>query len=165
MLIKGPFTIKWGDNTIEDIEEIDVEHSIDSEDFQTLQGRTYEIDGSYKVSATITLLDSDIDVLAVLLPQHYVANGEQMSTGETVTNEDGAIDIKAASCDEDPVTNSLDIMSCANPSNVLRIVDCRTKVEGVEISDKVQKVMVKFVGEASADEATIQFFKDGTLSS
>jgi hypothetical protein len=165
MLVKGPFTIKWGDNTIEDIEEIDVEHSIDSEDFQTLQGRTYEIDGSYKVSATITLLDSDIDVLSVLLPQHYVAFGEQMSTGEEVLSELGAIDIKAASCDEDPVTNSLDIMSCANPSNVLRIVDCRTKVEGVEISDKVQKVMVKFVGEASADEATIQFFKDGGLSS
>lgn len=164
MLIKGPFSLKWGDNIIEDVEELDVEHTIGSEEFETIQGRTYEIDGAYKVSATLTLLDSDIDVLAVLLPQHYVANGEQMSTGETVTDENGAIDIKAAECDEDAVTNNLDIISCSNPSNVLRLVDCRTKIDSIEI-DKVQKVAIKFVGEAPADEATIQFFKDGTLSS
>ena len=164
MLIKGPFDLKWGSNTIQDVEDIAVEHNIDSADFPTLQGKTYEIDGAYKVSAIITLLASDIPALAVLLPQHYVAMGEQLSTGETVTDSDGAIDIKAAACDETLVENNLDILSCANPKNTLRLVNCRTKIEGVEIDNKVQKVKIKFVGDASADEATIQFFKDGGIS-
>jgi len=164
MIIKGPFTLKWGSNTLQDIESIDVSHEIDSADFQTLQGKTYEIDGSYKVSAIITLLASDVAALAVLLPQHFVAMGEQLSTGEEVTSEDGAIDIKAAACDEEPITNNLDILSCANPANTLRIVDCRTRIEGIEIDGKVQKVQIKFLGDAAADEATMQFFADGGIS-
>ena len=64
MIIRGPFDIKWGDNTIADVESIDVEHEVDSEDFATVQGRTLEIDGAYKVSATLTLLMSDIPALA-----------------------------------------------------------------------------------------------------
>lgn len=163
-IIKGPFEIKWGNNTIQDIEEISIEHSIDSEDLQTLQGKTYEIDGAYKVSATITLLASDIPVLAVLLPQHYVANGGTLSTGETVTNAAGAIDIKAAECDEAVIDNNLDIISCNNPSTVLRLVECRTKIDGVEIDNKLQKVMIKFVGNAGVSEATMQFFIEGGIS-
>ena len=130
---------------------------------QTLQGKTYEIDGSYKVSAVITLLASDIPVLAVLLPQHYVAQGEVLSTGETVTSELGAIDIKAAECDEVTVNNNLDIISCANPSNVLRLVNCRTKIDGIEVDNKLQKVMIKFVGNAGVSEATTQFFIEGGI--
>ncbi len=164
MLIKGPFNLKWGENLIEDVEEISVEHTIDSEDLQTLQGKTYEIDGAYKVSATLTLLASDIPVLAVLLPQHYKANGETLSTGETVTGDIGAIDIKAAECDEELIKNNLDIISCANPSRVLRLVDCRTKIEGVEIDSKLQKVMIKFVGEADSSVATMQFFVEGEIT-
>jgi hypothetical protein len=163
-IIKGPFSIKWGQNTIEDIEDLSVEHTIDSEDFQTIQGKTIELDGAYKVSATMTLLASDIPVLAVLLPQHYVANGGVMSTGETVTNAAGAIDIKAAECDESVIDNDLDIISCNNPSTVLRLVECRTKIEGVEIDNKLQKVMIKFVGNAAASEATMQFFIEGGIT-
>ena len=58
MLVRGPFNLKWGDNLLTDIEEIDVEHEISSDDFKSLQGKTYEVDGAYKVSATITLLAS-----------------------------------------------------------------------------------------------------------
>lgn len=164
MLVRGPFNLKWGENQIEDVEEVSIEHEVDSEDFQTIQGQTIEVDGAYKVSATITLLASDIAALAALLPQYYVANGETMSTGETVENADGAIDVKAASCDESIVFNNLDISSCGDPANVLRLVNCRTKIDGVEIDNKLQKVMIKFVGESDANEATIQFFIDGTLN-
>jgi len=164
MIIKGPFNLKWGSNTIADVEEIAVDHSIDSAEFQTIQGKNYELDGAYKVSATITLLASDVPALAVLLPQHFVAMGETLSTGEEVTSADGAIDIKAAACDEEAITNNLDILSCANPANTLRIVNCRTRVEGVEIDGKVQKVQIKFIGDAAADEATMQFFADGGIS-
>ncbi len=164
MIIRGPFSIKWGDNTISDVEEVSIEHEVDSEDYQTVQGRTLELDGSYKVTATLTLLASDIPALSAILPQYFVANGGTMSTGEHVNNADGAIDIKAASCDESIVYNHLDIISCANPANVLRIVNARTKIDGVEIDNKVQKVMVKFVGESDLNEATIQFFRQGTIN-
>jgi hypothetical protein len=164
MLIKGPFSIKWGDNVIDDVEEISVDHEIASDEFETIQGKNYEIDGAYKVSAVITLLASDIPALAAILPQHFVANGEVLSTGETVSSANGAIDIVPGACDESTVYNDLDIMSCANPSNVFRIVNARTKIDGVEVDGKIQKVMVKFVGESDTDEATIQFFTYGTIA-
>lgn len=163
-IIRGPFELKWGDNTLTDIEEISLEHTIDSEEFQTVQGKTIEIDGAYKVSATITLLASDISALAVLLPQHFIENGGVLSTGETVNNAQGAIDIRAGSCTESIIYNNLDITSCGNPGQVARIVNARTKLEGVEIDNKVQKVMVKFIGEAAQNEATMQFFKSGTIA-
>lgn len=164
MLIKGPFSLKWGDNVIADVEEISTDHSIASDEFETIQGKNYEIDGAYKVSAVITLLASDITALAAILPQHFVANGEVLSTGETVSSANGAIDIVPGSCDESTVYNDLDIMSCANPSNVARIVNARTKIDGIEVDGKIQKVMVKFIGESATDEATMQFFTDGTIA-
>jgi len=163
-LIRGPFNIKWGDNTISDVEEIDIEHNIDSEDFETVQGRTVEIDGAFKVTAIITLLASDIPALAAILPQNFVANGAVMSTGETVNNADGAIDVVPLECDASIVYNNLDITSCGNPGNVARINNARTKMEGIEVDNKLQKVMVKFIGEADSDEATIQFFKENSIS-
>ena len=163
-LIKGPFTIKWGNNVIDDVEEISVEHSISSDEFETIQGKTYEIDGAYKVSAVITLLGSDITALAAVLPQHFVANGEILSTGETVTSATGAIDVVPGACDEAVTYNDLDIMSCASTSNVARIVNARTKIEGIEVDGKIQKVMVKFIGESATDEASIQFFTEGTIA-
>lgn len=163
-IVRGPFELNWGDNVIADVEEIDVEHTIDSEDFVTLQGRTHEIDGNFKAVATITLLASDIQALAALLPQHFVANGQTLSTGEKVMHAQGAIDIKPRECDENLLYNNLDIISCANPGYVFRIVNARTKFEGIEFSEKIQKVMIKFVGEAATDEATAQFFREGKIA-
>ncbi len=163
-LVRGPFTVKWGDNIITDIEEIDVSHEVSSEEFETIQGSTVELDGSYKVSAVLTLLASDIPVLSAILPQYFVANGGVMSTGETVNNANGAIDIKAASCDEAIVYNNLDITACGNPGQVLRIVNARTRIEGLEVDNVIQKVMVKFIGEPGSSEATMQLFKTGTIS-
>jgi hypothetical protein len=163
-IIRGPFNVKWGANTLLDIEEIEVEHEIDSEDFETIQGRTIEIDGAYKASVTLTLLASDIAALAVVLPQHYVADAGTMSTGEIVDNEDGAIDVVPHDCDQSLIYNDLEITSCANPGTTLRLVNARTKLEGIDIDNKIQKVMVKFIGEAPSAEATIQWFAAGSLN-
>jgi hypothetical protein len=157
-IIKGPFTLNWGDNSIVDVEEVDVEHTIDSEDFTTIDGVTREIDGNHKVTAVITLLASDIPAMAALLPQNFVANGEVLSTGETVNHANGAIDMNPQACDESDIFNNLDIVSCANPSEIHRIVNARTKFEGVEYSEKVRKVMIKFIGEPASGEAPAQFF-------
>lgn len=163
-LVRGPFSIKWGDNTITDVEEVSIDHEVTSDEFTTVQGTTLEIDGAYKVSATLTLLASDIPSLSALLPQYFVANGGVMSTGETVNNAAGAIDIKAASCDDSIVYNNLDITSCGNPGQVLRIVNARTRIEGIELDNVIKKVQIKFIGEAASDEATVQIFKSGTIS-
>lgn len=164
MLVRGPFNIKWGDNTILDVEEISIDHSISSDDFETVQGKTYEVDGAYKASVTLTLLASDIPALAAVLPQHFVDDGEVLSTGETVNHAQGAIDVVPRDCDTAIVYNNLDIISCANPAYVARLVNARTKLDSISIDTKIQKVMVKFIGEPDTDEATMQFFRDGTIS-
>lgn len=163
-LVRGPFDLTWGGNTLANIEEIDVEYEVDTEDYQTVQHQTFELDGAHKAAVTLTLLASDVPALAVVLPQFHVGNGEELSTGETVNDADGAIDVAAASCDDDPVYNDLFISSCGNPSQVFRLVNARTRIDSVEFDDKVRKVMVKFLGEPESGEASIQFFKEGTVT-
>lgn len=163
-LVRGPFNLKWGDNTLLNVEEISVEYEQDSEDYITVQHNTYEIDGPIKASATITLLASDVPALSVLLPQYHVLNGGVMSTGETVSEANGAIDINALDCDTAEVYNDLDIIACGNPGEVFRLVNARTKLDSVEFDDKLRKVMVKFIGEPAQDQGVVQFFKEGTIS-
>lgn len=163
-LVRGPFNLTWGGNTLTDVEEISNEFDHSSDDYTTVQHNTYQIDGPIKATTTLTLLASDVPALAAVLPQYHVANGGTMSTGETVTSSGGAIDVKAASCDESPVYNDLEIASCANPGEVYRLVNARTKIDSIEFDDKVRKVMVQFIGEPAAGEANVQFFTEGTLS-
>jgi hypothetical protein len=163
-LVRGPWDITWGGNTLTNIEEIEVEYERDSEDYTTVQHQTYELDGPIKSAVTLTFLASDVPALAAALPQFHVANGEIMSTGETVNNADGAIDVAAASCDESPVYHDLDIVGCANPGQVFRLVNARSVLDSIEFDDKIRKVMVKFIGEPATGEANVQFFKEGTIN-
>lgn len=164
MLVKGPFEIKWGDNTILDVEELDVEFEVESDDFETMQGSVYEVDGAYRGAVTVTLLASDIPALSALLPQNFVANGQQMSTGETVNNAAGAIDVAPGACNESSIYNNLDIISCGNPGEVFRLNNARTRLDSVEIDNRLRTVAVRFIGEPAANEATIQFFREGTIA-
>lgn len=163
-LARGPFNFRWGINLLTDIEEVSTEFEQDSEDYSTLQGNVYELDGPMKVALTATFLSTDIPTLAVLLPQYYVANGETLSTGETVTDAVGAIDVRPAACDEELVMEDLDIESCADPSNILRLKNMRTKIDSVELDNKVRKVIIRFVGEASSGQAVMQFFREGGIN-
>lgn len=164
-LVKGNFEIKWGANELYDISEISLDYSQDSNDYSTVQGQSYTIEGAIKASATLTLLKSDVESLAVVLPQYYVPNGFTMSSGETVTGADGAIDVMAASCDTAPTYNDLDIISCGAPGDVFRLKNARTIIDSMEFADNsVRTVSVKFVGEPAPGVGNIQFFKEGTLS-
>lgn len=163
-LVRGPFDILWGGNTIQNIEEIEVEYEQDSEDYTTVQHQTYELDGPIKSTVTLTFLASDVSALAAVVPQYHVPNGGVMSTGETVNNADGAIDVVALDCDTAPVYNPLDIVSCANPGNVFRLVNARTKLDSIEFDDKIRKVMIKFIGEPAQGDGNVQFFKEGTIN-
>lgn len=163
-LVRGPFDITWGGNTLANIEEIEVEYEQDSEDYTTVQHQTFQLDGPIKTTLSLTLLASDVAALSTVLPQYHVSNGGVMSTGETVNNADGAIDVLALDCDEEPVYNDLDIASCANPGQVFRLVNARTKLDSIEFDDKIRKVVVQFVGEPAQGDANVQFFKEGTIN-
>lgn len=165
-LVRGPFDLQWGSNTLRDVSEISLDYSQDSNDYTTVDNRRYTIDGAIMASVTLTLLKSDVAALAAVMPQYLVANGETMSSGEVVTDVDGAIDVKAASCDANVVYNDLDVISCGNPGEVFRLKNARTKIDSMEFADNaVRTVSVMFLGEPEQGVGVIQFFKEGAITS
>lgn len=160
MLIYGPFDVKWGENTIEEVEAVDLSQDAKSDDHETTRGIVIEVDRSIKVSVVLTLLATDIPSLAILLPQHFVPQGGTLSTGEVVVSEDGAIDLIPHKCSEELIYNDLDLTACGNPSQTTRINNARSKLDGFDFSPKIQKVRVKLVGEAPANKAVLQIFKN-----
>lgn len=164
-LAKGPFDLKWGANTLKDVSEVATDFSQDSNDYTTVDGRRYTIEGAINASVTVTFLGSDVASLSAVLPQFHVANGGTLSTGETVTHTAGAIDVKAAACDDDPVYNNLDIISCGNPGQVFRLTNARTVIDSIDLVDNaVRTVAVRFIGEPEQGDGVIQFFTEGTIS-
>jgi hypothetical protein len=161
MLVKGKFALTWGANTLEDVEEVEVGYEQRSDEYDTVQHNVREVDGPIKASVTLTLLATDIASLAAILPQYYVAEGETMSTGETVDCSMGAIDV-VNTCEADTF-NDLDIESC-QPQQVFRLVNARTKIDSIMNEKSVRKIKVKFIGEPGNDEASVQFFNTGCLS-
>lgn len=164
-LVRGPFTVKWGANTLEDITEVSLDYEQETNDYTTIDNRRYTIDGAINASVSVTLLKSDVAALAMVIPQYVVANGGLMSSGETVTSADGAIDVLAASCENDPVYNDLDIIGCGANAEVFRLKNARTRIDSMELADNsVRTVTVVFVGEPASGEANVQFFKQNGLS-
>lgn len=164
MLVRGPFDIKWGGNTIQDVEKADVKYEVASDDHETMSGKNITVDGAQKVSVSLDLLSTDIGSLAIVLPQYFVPDGGILSTGETVNDSHGAIDVKPHACDEGLLYNDLDLISCGNPGQVLRVKHARTRIDSVTMDNKLQITTVMFIGEAEADEAVIQFFKENGIA-
>lgn len=164
-LVRGPFDLRWGSNTLQDVSEISLDYEQETNDYTTVDNRRYTIDGAITASVTVTFLGSDVAALAAVLPQFHVANGGTLSTGETVTDADGAIDVVAASCESDPVYNNLDIVSCGTNGQVFRLNNARTRIDSMEFADNaVRTVSIAFVGEPAAGEANIQFFKENGIN-
>ena len=159
-LVKGPFNFKWGANTLNNVSEISVDYAVESSDTTTLDGRTYSVQTGMTATVTLTLLDNDIASLAMVLPQYYVPMGGTLSTGETVSQTQGAIDIVAASCDTSDVYNQLDIYACGTNAQVMRLVNARTQVDSIDIGDGLRTVAVQFIGEPAAGQAVVQFLQD-----
>lgn len=159
-LVKGPFNFKWGANSINNVSEVSVDYTVDTNDTTTLDGNKYTVQTGMSATVSLTLLDNDIASLAMILPQFYVANGQTLSTGETVTNVAGAIDVTAAQCTTSDVYNQLDIYACGTNAQVLRLVHARTQVDSVDVSDGLRTVTVMFIGEPQGGDAVIQFLTD-----
>lgn len=159
-LVKGPFRFKWGANEVNNVSAISVNYAVDTSDTSTLDGNKYTVETGMSADVSLTLLDNDIASLAMLLPQFYVPTGQTLSTGETVTNTAGAIDVTAASCTTSDVYNQLDIYACGTNAQVMRLVHCRTQVDSVDVSNGLRTVVVKFIGEPASGDAVVQFLTD-----
>ncbi|MCA9340787.1 MAG: hypothetical protein KDA17_07770, partial [Candidatus Saccharibacteria bacterium] len=147
-------------NQVNNVSDISVDYTVDTSDTSTLDGNKFTVQTGMSATVTLTLLDNDIASLAVLLPQYYVAQGEALSTGETVGNAAGAIDVVAASCTTSDVFNQLDVYACGTNAQVLRLVNCRTQIESIDVSDGIRTVAVQFIGEPASGEAVVQFLAD-----
>lgn len=164
-LVKGPFVVKWGDNTLTNVQDYSFNYNVDSNDYTTIDGRKTTLEGAISADVSIQLLKSDVASLAVVLPQYYVAQGDTMSTGEVVAGTDGAIDVVAASCNVTPVYNNLDIISCGTNATVVRLVNARTTIDSVDLQDStVLTFTVKFVGEPVQGSAAVQVFTSASDS-
>lgn len=163
MIHKGPFTVRWGQNTLEEIETVDIQHEVDSEDYQANSGLVYQIDKTERVLVRMTFLSTDIASLAAVLPQYYVAQGEQLANGEFVNSPQGAIDIVPHKCDEETLYNDLDIIACGVAAEGMRIKNARTLIDNVEIG-KIRKIVVKFIGEPEPGDSILQLLGDEELN-
>lgn len=162
MLVRGPFSIKWGANAILDVSEVSFNYDQATNDYETIDGRTITTDGAITASIELTLLSSDVAALQTIFPQYYVAKGDKLSTGETVTADEGAIDIVAASCDTSETKYPLDIISCAG--EITRLVNAKTSLSSMELADNsLRTVTVTFTGQPEQGEGIIQFFKQGGI--
>lgn len=160
---KGPFSITWGDNRITDVDSVETDTEQDSEDYTKVTGESETVDGVIRAAVSLEVSKTDIPVLAALLPQFFVPNGGVMSTGETVNNAAGAIDVKAAASGSTPVYNNLDI-EADGTGDVFRLVNARTRIDGTSIDDKRMTLTIRFIGEPGPGEANYQFFMANTLS-
>jgi hypothetical protein len=152
-LVRGPYTLKWGENTIEGVTEISLNYDVATNDYETVQGQTFTVDGAITASVELTLLYSDVDSLRLLFPQYYKAKGETMSTGEKVTADEGAIDIEAAKCGDTDILYPLDILSCNE--EVFRLTNAKTSLSGMNIDGSAARtVTVTFRG-MPAEEGAI----------
>lgn len=162
-LVKGPFSIQWGSNPILDVSELGFNYDVATNDYETIQGTTYTVEGAITASVEVTLLSSDVASLATIFPQYYVPKGGTLSTGEGVTGNDGAIDIKAAACDSSSSNYNLEITGCNG--EVTRLVNARTSLSGIEFADNsIRTVTVTFRGEPESGQGIIQFFGKNAIT-
>lgn len=160
--VKGPFDLKYGANTLAEIEKVDISYDVDSDDKKTVQGHNKTFYGAHKVAVKATFLENDVPSLGVVLPQYYVPHSGVLSTGETVTDVDGAIDVVPGGCNAGATTESLIISSCGSDGQILRVLECATELTGISMDEKYRTVEVTFTG--FSDAATIQLFKKGAIA-
>lgn len=163
-LVKGPFDLQWGSNLLAGINSVKTTYKVNSSNYETVQGNDYTVYGSHLATIEIELIETDIASLAAALPQYFVANGGTLSTGEIVTDVNGAIDIVPGGLITPPA-HGLIITSSGSPSQIARLVNATSEISAVDIDGaKLRRVSVIFTGSPASNEATMQFFKSGAIS-
>lgn len=162
-LVKGPFTVEYADKVIADVTEVTFNYDVDSNDYSTIDGRTTTVPGAITASVEVTLLDTTPKVLGALLPQYLVQAGDKLSTGETVSDADGAIDLVAAQCDTEDFMSDLTVTSCNG--QIVRLVNAKPSLTGIEIADNaVRQATVTFTAQPEQNQASVQFYTQGGIN-
>lgn len=159
MILRGPFTLAWGNNELLDIESVEVSYQVNSEDYESGAGNVYQIEKSTKASISLTLLATDIASLAAILPQYFVPENAILSNGSYVFDPRGAIDVLPDDCATEFIYNDLLITACGDPGESIKLLNARTIIDSIEIG-KVRKIVVKFIGEPDPGTAIIQLLGD-----
>ena len=160
-LLTGPFTVKYGQQTLEDVSEISWDYSVDSTQPTTIDGRTYDIPTTTSASVDITLLGADIAALGMIFPQYVVEAGSKLSTGET--SEKKAFDLKAMSaCGSTTLREDLEIIGC---DITTRLVNASAKISSIDYEDNViQTATITFTGTPDQGQGMIQLYENGSLT-
>jgi hypothetical protein len=160
-VIIGPWDIEVGGSILAGMETLAVNYSVKEDHFDSLQGNAYIVDGPHTASIEATFLETDIPSLKTALPQHWVANGGTLSTGEIVTDPDGAIDIVPH---HTGTPRDLIVVSANNPGHVARFNGTTSQISGIETTTTIRKIKVKFNVQPVQGRALVQFFKEGAVA-
>lgn len=161
-IVRGPFNLLFGPNTLAAIATLKIAYSVDTTDTATVQGQKIRTFGAHQVIVTATFLKSDVPALAIALAQYFVPNGGVLSSGETVNDSRGAIDLVPGGCAS--ASNPLDLIieSCGTNAPVLRVMDCISEISGLTVDEQSLTVDVDFTGQSTG--ATIQMFAKNAIS-
>lgn len=163
-MFKGPFTVRFGATVITDVMDYSPSFDVTSNDYTTIDGRTTTITTGIKASVEIQLRGVTPSAVAAVLPQYFVAHGETLSTGQEVTNEDGAIDIVPAACSDDDIANDLDIVDCTG-NLAVRINNAVASISSIDMQDSsLLTITVAFTGQPNQGEAVAQILGGGDTS-
>lgn len=155
-LIRAPFTLEYCGNELSCVEDISIDFEVDEEEFECVQGNTITEQFNTKVEVELTFLETDVASLAAVLPQFFVAAGDTLADGTTVTCADGAIDISAAGCASSDNPCDLIIDGCTgDPCDRTIIHDVVTSISDIDFGDKIRKVTVKFSGRVPAGSSIL----------
>jgi len=160
-MFKGPFTVRFGATTITDVMDYSPSFDVTSNDYTTIDGRTSTITTGIKASVELQLRGLTPSAVAAVLPQYFKANGETLSTGQEVTNADGAIDIVPAACSEEDIANDLDILDCTG-NLAVRINSAVATLSSIDMQDgALLTITVAFTGQPGQGEAVAQILGGG----
>ena len=171
-VITGPFTLEYGPTIINNVSEVSFDYSADSAQPTTIDGRTFDIPTTTSISATVTIIGADTEILSAIFPTKKKTLGQQMSTGETLTatpeNPDPvAIDLTSVTACDSTTKFDLELTGC---DTTYRLVDCSVKIDRLEIEDNVLvNVSLVFTGSPDVNPdgtvpAMLQIFPKGSLT-
>lgn len=163
-MFKGPFTVRFGATTITDVMDYSPSFDVTSNDYSTIDGRTTTITTGIKASVDVQLRGLTPSAVAAVLPQYFKAHGETLSTGQEVTNEDGAIDIVPAACEDEDIAADLDIVDCTG-NLAVRINSAVASLNSIDMQDgALLTITVTFTGQPDQGEAVAQILGGGDTS-
>ena len=160
---RGSWAVYWGANNIGTYapEEATIELNPEQEEYSAITGENIYGAKLYKPAVTLMMLKTDVASLKVMLPQYTVADNGTLSTGETVTGDNGAVDVVQGGCTTTVTPTDLVFISCGAPGVEVRLPDMVPNLEEVTLDQNIMKVSIIFTAQHAATIAQLQFLDEG----